>query len=244
VTAGAGTVLNAKTIALGPTAAAGTVLTLDLWAVVTGTDGTGTNETLTSLAGMMLLSSPGTTPNLDTGITGNAALTAVSFATPLLGNLANTVLLPWNLSAGASNGAQADLDGDGDLDIGSTTAVLPSPAYITARVDGSQQSSGPAGSFNQLPNGREWRIATATFTLTSFALDGGTGINAAFVSATPVAQNTRATFHADGIPSTGADANLAVAQPIIVTGPNAIPEPGSAALLAMSAVPLLLRRRR
>lgn len=243
VTAGAGTVVNAKSITLGPTAAPGTVITLDLWAVVTGSDGTGTNETLTTLSGMMLLSSPGTTPNLDTGITGNSALTAVSFASPLLGNLANTLLVPWNIGAGSSNGAQADLDGDADLDVGSATAVLPSPAYITARVDGSPQTSGPAGSFNELPYGREWRIATATFTLTSFALDGGTGINAAFVAATPVAQNTRATFQADGVLSLGADANLAVAQPIIVTGPNAIPEPGSAALLGAGAL-LLLRRRR
>ena len=76
--------LDSKTVKLDETAGPGTVVTLELWAVVRGTDGLA-NETLTYVGRGSLLSSPGTVPNVDTGVVGNLGVANFPTTNPIKG---------------------------------------------------------------------------------------------------------------------------------------------------------------
>src|SRR5687767_10327624 len=81
----------------------GQVVSLDVWAVITAGDTDAANDAFQWAHGSFLSSDVG----------GGAAS----------GTLAATLSDPFAAGNGASNGAQTDLDGDGDLDVGSNNNV-------------------------------------------------------------------------------------------------------------------------
>ncbi len=117
----------------------GQKIDVQVWVTITGSDNDITNEQLQIAVGSLLSSNVG----------GGVAL----------GNMTSTVLSPFNAD-GAQNGTQTDLDGDGDLDVGSSD---PSTAdgYLYAR------SASMDGSGTAVTNGQAFEIATAEFTVTS-----------------------------------------------------------------------------
>src|SRR5207247_4272751 len=68
----------------------------------------------------------------------------------------------------SQGGTQADLDNDGDLDVGSNDNSNPDNFFV-ARADGMQGGSAPAPA--------EWRIGTWSFTVISQKGGGRTNIN-------------------------------------------------------------------
>ena len=223
LTPGAGAVIDSKHVALNP-GAIGASITFELWVMVTGTDGNPTNETLTGLLGS-ITSGPGPTSNpgnLDVGVAGNTALGQRSNG--MRGNITNSVLTRWRTTGSTSNGLNIDLDGDGDLDAGNNT--LNSFTDFIVANGGAQQTGGTPGSdFNQLANGREWKISNLSFTITSMPGES-CGVNFVAPRFTAVSnENIRAIYVQDGIAQVGADAHIAVATPVILTsGPQIVVE--------------------
>src|SRR5438105_8900017 len=126
----------------------GQVVNMEVWATVTGNDTTVTNDGLQIVVGSLL----------STNITGGSAS----------GTLKATLLSPFNAS-GSTPGQQVDLDGDGDLDIG-THVVTQGGNFLFARSASMTTTGGTAVS-----KGQSFKFATATFTVTS--LLGGVETN-------------------------------------------------------------------
>jgi hypothetical protein len=85
------------------------------------------------------------------------------------GNLKVSRVYPYN-ATGSTNGKQVDLDGDGDLDVGSNK---PSSAkgYYAGRFDPRWDP------VNKMPRGQEMRLAKLTFTVTQLLSGDATLIN-------------------------------------------------------------------
>jgi hypothetical protein len=238
ISPGAGAVLDPKNVSIFPNAPAGTLVTIEVWAVVTGTNGT-VDETLTSLGGFSILSSPGNVALADTGITGNNGLSGLSFASNLRGSLSNQLASPWGGASTASSGTAVDLDADGDADIGSGSA-LPNIAFVQANTGAGPQSTGTAGNFNQLSNGREWKLSIATFNIGAVTGGAGAGINAVFGSGSAANEATRSSFAADTLVKNGGDVNMAVAAPIQL---SVVPEPSAFGMMLLGGMGLVGFRR-
>jgi len=135
----------------GSTASAsqvGQVVNLELWATATGQNSTGTDEGLQNLFGSVLSS------NVSGGTT--------------LGTLKVTLASPFN-GVGSAAGAQVDLDGDGDLDVGDLDrAATTETGIILARANTPQTTGGTL-----LSNGQSFKVADITFTVTKIL--GGSG---------------------------------------------------------------------
>ena len=220
-------------------------VTFELWAVVTGADAV-TNETLTSGQGT-IMSSPGVyTPGgvtVDPAVSGNAALAQVLNPGGVLrGDLSNLMVTPWLTATTAKNGTSTDLDGDGDLDVGTTTNGA-SVNYFQANAGGAQ-STGNAGDFNTIPGaggGREWKISIVTFHIANALAGQTTGVNFVvplFTAA--LTNNARASFVTDGTTRTGVSANLAVAAPVVLT---VVPEPTAFGMVLLGSLGLVGFRR-
>src|SRR6267142_2569292 len=125
----------------------GQVVNLDVWAVVTGADATATNDAFQWAMGSFLSSDVG----------GGAA------GGTLEANL-NDVFA----TGDPSNGTQADLDGDGDLDVGSNDNSQPDNFFV-ARASGLQGGHDPAPA--------KFLIGTVSFTVTSLKSGTSTDIN-------------------------------------------------------------------
>ena len=123
----------------------GQVVNMEIWATATGANATGADEALQIVDGSLL----------STNISGGAAR----------GTLQASLSYPFNAS-GSSTGAQADLDSDGDLDVGSNDDSVATGFYF-ARTDTLDASGTVSG------NKQSWKIGTATFTVTQ--LLGTTG---------------------------------------------------------------------
>ncbi|MEA2735822.1 MAG: hypothetical protein QOE14_2273 [Humisphaera sp.] len=119
----------------------GQQVNLEIWVTITGHDSDLTNDGFQSL----------TASFLSTNITGGS----------VQGTLAAQYIAPFN-GGGASTGAQVDLDGDGDLDVGSNNNATD-VGFFRARsgtmtIDGATVSG----------TSKSWKIGTATFTVTGF----------------------------------------------------------------------------
>jgi len=125
----------------------GQVVNLDVWAIVTGSDSTATNDAFQWAHGSFLSSD----------VSGGAAG----------GTLAASVASPFDATA-SSNGTQKDLDGDGDLDVGSNDNTQPN-GFFVARAGGLQGGSDPAPA--------KFLIGTVSFTVTSLKSGTSTRIN-------------------------------------------------------------------
>jgi hypothetical protein len=237
ITPGMGLVSGPKNVNPG---AIGADITVELWAVVTGADANNTNETLTSVLGS-ITSGPGPNANpgnLDSGVAGNSALGLLP--NEIRGNLTNVVLARWRATGTTSDGLNIDLDGDGDLDAGNNN-LAGTTSFIVAN-GGGQQTGGTDGvDFNQLANGREWKITIATFhvqdILTPSAQVGLNWVAPRFTSA--LNENARGSFLTDGVTRTGADAQIAVGAPVLVQ----VPEPTAFGMVLLGAMGLIGFRR-
>lgn len=153
----------------------GQVVEMELWATVVGADAEGGNDYVSVLTGSFV----------STNINGGAAL----------GNLSAGNLAPFNIS-GSSSGLPADLDGDGDNDIGSLEG--DSSAFFAARAD---PSAAPfAGTVNG--NIHTFKVGSLTFTATSLLAGQETRIQFAMRS-----QGPGAAWVEDGVNTKRGDLN-------------------------------------
>jgi hypothetical protein len=145
---GQGVRVNQKTV---QALTAGSVVRFDIFAVVTGTNGTNADDKFISVSGSLRSTNIGTPGNI-------------------LGDLVRSVIDPNTgqiLSAGFdgvgfSVGTQQDLDGDGDLDVGSNNDSEDNHFWAAHHALG---TGAPAGSASPTTGGR--RIGFGTFTVTS-----------------------------------------------------------------------------
>jgi len=241
-----GIVNNTKSVS----ADVGTVITLDLWARVTGTDGIA-NETLRSGYGMLLANSVTNLPVLpsnvaiDSGISGNNAIYGTG--TTLKGNFAisgvakGNMVAPYNAGATVNNGVVRDLNNDGSLDIGGTSSAASTGFVLfDATLANGAGTEGP--DFHQLSvDSREWRVASYQFTITSAPNGSGTGVNWAVPSQSSLAAAARWSFGSDAATRTGsANAGLSIAAPVVIL---AVPEPSAFGMVALGALGLVGFRR-
>lgn len=128
----------------------GQVINMEVWATVTGSDANGANDGIQSLVGSFLSTNVG-------------------------GGSANGTLVAENVSpfdaTGVTAGTQVDLDGDGDLDIGSNDSSHAA-GFFFARAGGVQFSGGVvSGASNS------FKVADLSFTVTSLLSGTSTKIN-------------------------------------------------------------------
>jgi hypothetical protein len=117
---------------------AGQTVNFEVWVTVTGANATITDEQLQIAVGSILSS------NTSGGT--------------VKGDITTTLVDPFT-ALGSQNGSQADLDSDGDLDIGSNDPSVAA-GFLYARAE-SMQDSGVAVS-----NGQSFKIATGSFNVT------------------------------------------------------------------------------
>jgi hypothetical protein len=143
----------------GSTASAsqvGQVVNLELWATATGKNASGTDDGLQNLFGSVV----------STNASGGTAL----------GTLKLTLASPFN-GTGSAAGEQSDLDGDGDLDVGNLDpAGSTSTGLMLARANTPQTSGGTV-----LSNGRSFKVADITFTVTKILSGSGASTQIKFV---------------------------------------------------------------
>jgi hypothetical protein len=196
----------------------GSVVAFDIFAVVVGTNASTSDDKFISVAGSWRSSSGGIMGNLA------ADLVPTDFKPP--GN--DPPILGFD-GLGSSVGLQQDLDGDGDLDVGSNNDSHAND-FWAARYAGAPFAIS-AGSLSPTSGGR--RIGFGTFTVTA-----GSGF-ATVVNFDGRAASTAANYIQDGQPIQGESMNGLV--PLVIVNP---PEPTSLGLVVLGAFSLMHRPRR
>jgi uncharacterized protein (DUF2141 family) len=128
---------------------AGEVLNLQVWATITGTE-SGSDQGLQDTVGSFI----------GTGTASGS----------VLGNLAASVLYPFNATA-SQNGTSQDLNGDGGDDVGGTDPSS-TDGYFAARADSMQFNSGVVSGDSQ-----SFEIGTLSYTVTAINSGAATDIN-------------------------------------------------------------------
>lgn len=199
------------------TGSVGDTVKLELWAMIENTDGNGTNDAFKLGHGSFLSNGAG---KVD------------------LGGVQN--LAPWNTGT-AAPGVQADLDGDGDLEIGALDGNAAADKYFQAvdsRLADAQFGTGNGPTTN-------FMIATLVATLKG---DGAADINFAPRNKTTGAQSSKLNhqFIQDGVAKqlAGVPANVGVGAAIHAQV-GVVPEPSTMLLLAagMAGMAIVARRR-
>jgi hypothetical protein len=128
----------------------GQVVNMEVWAVITGSNATGSDDGFQSVAGSFLSTS--------------------SNSGAVLGNMSSVVLSPFT-SSGAQSGVPADLDGDGDQDVGSND-FNDFPSFFNARAASVVTSGGVISGASQ-----SLEIGTLSFTVSNLKAGQATDIN-------------------------------------------------------------------
>jgi hypothetical protein len=216
-------------------AAAGGTYQLELWARVSGTNGT-TSDEATQFSYITLLSTQ----------TGGGAITA--------GGLSNGHTSPefTNTEPSISRpGGGSDLNGDGIIDWGSTSTAQANTNYMLARyLDNTPGGVHGGGTTGQAVDANTWEFKLATWTLNAATVGSGT---TEFKIVQPALKATvgTATYANALVDNTQFNITTANAQGtytgstgVTVSAAGPIPEPASIGLLGAAAVGLLGRRRK
>jgi len=131
----------------------GQIIRLEVFAAVIGANDSPDDEALQSICGSFL----------STNIGGGAAL----------GNLSARPCFPFS-AVGSTNGAAADLDNDGDLDVGARDGT---PSDLAARFFSARAGSMESETGTSVGNARTFKIATLTFRVTQLLPGLQTQIN-------------------------------------------------------------------
>jgi Bacterial Ig domain len=180
----------------------GQVLNLQIWAVITDPQNLPSEDGVQDVDGSIL----GT--NVGPG--------------PVAGNLAAAILSPFD-SNGSQNGTSQDLNGDGNLDVGSNNgAVIDN--FFFARSGGVETATNQ----NIVGDAAEFEIGTLTYTVTNVNFGGETDINFRFRDAAAAGvSEADGVWREDnqGISDFGSDGVVASGAPFVVTSPGNEPDP-------------------
>ena len=205
-------------------AAAGADYTLDVWARVSGTNATATDEKLAfSYVNIVSTQSSG------------GAITAGGFTT-------GARVAPF-AGGGSRDGGPADLNADGVIDWGSTSTLPANTNYMFARTDTVGGEVG--GTTGSSGGGLTWEWKVASFTVHVAATDGGqTAFNMVKPAATSFTGVTYAGGSVDNTAFNVTNTNLQGAYAGSTGVLFLVPEPGSLGLLGAAAIGLIGRRKR
>ena len=195
----------------------GSVVSFDIFAVVTGTNGVLTDDKFISAGGSFISGG---------GSTKGTLLADVVRST--FNSDGDPVTTGFDAN-GFSVGLQQDLDGDGDLDVGSNTDS--DAANFWAARFGAAPAGSNAGSLTPLTAGR--KIGTGTFTVT----EAGTATNINFDGRNA---STAANYFQDNV--TIQEASQNGVQGILVSGVG-VPEPTTLSLAGLAGLAMVRRRR-
>jgi hypothetical protein len=201
---------------VGYVTAVGQVVTLDLYAQVTGGAGNGAAEGFQDGFGSVLSAAGGN----------------------IAGSLSSSFAAPFN-ATGSQPGMQQNLDTDTDLDLGSNS-TSHSTEFFFARAGSMQTTGGTA-----ITDGLEFKIASFSFTVQSIAdLNDFTPISINF--RVPVFSNNldiEALWQQDGLTMTSNGLNGGVQPTVGDAVMIGVPEPSTFGLLLLAASGLAARRR-
>jgi hypothetical protein len=194
-----------------PVVSNGDVITFDIFAVVTGTNTVTNDDKIISVSGSWRSSNGGLKGNL------------------LADYVRSVEDPPFNGydAPGASVGLQQDLDGDGDLDVGSNVDSAANDFWAARYVQATGQSA-------PFPNGR--RIGFGTFTVTNNT--GQTIVNFDGRNAA-----TAANYFQDGTAVSEASQDGLVGLQIGQGGGGVTPEPATLSLAGLAGLAMVRRRR-
>jgi hypothetical protein len=173
----------------------GQVITLQEWVTVTGSE-------------------PGSDDGIQS-VTGSALSTKTSSTESVNGNLA-AELTPTYTADGSQNGTPTDLNGDGNLDVGSNNNG-DIAGFINARAGGLVTTGGDISGDSQ-----SWVVATMTYKVTSLSYGQATDINFRFRNGVP-AGAFDAVWWEDGHGENDQMGTVAVGAPVVITDPNLSP---------------------
>jgi hypothetical protein len=225
--------------------AAGDTVIFRVFADVTGAAGNANPDTIQSLSGSFL--------SVGGGNFGNLTLTAAGITAPFG-------------ASGSSAGAQTDLDGDGDLDIGSNNPGDPAGFFAmrSASLTGPRSTDAagntvfPAGAApTPIPNGTEYRI------ITTLRMNVGAGANGDSVVNFRTRPSTTGGFWSEDATEISTDngdgttafsytggqsntdtTNVAGSGVTLHAGGGIVPEPASLGLASLAGLGMLARRRK
>jgi hypothetical protein len=171
----------------------GQVVTLQLWATVTGSNNTGTDEALQTIAG-----------SIESTRSANTSAT---------GNLANTTgpTSPFNSLGGSQSPTAQDLNSDGQTDLGSNNPAT-SDGYLYSRAPSPETNgtvSGPSMSFH---------VFDFQYTVTSLGTSGQDSIN--FVPFHLTGGGFTGIWREDGVPFNDQTGTILAGAPFVIKGPS------------------------
>jgi len=214
---GGGTLVNGKSVT---GAVAGTVVSFDIFAVIVGTDASTNNDKFISVGGSWK----------STGALAGTLLGGVvrSVTDPDTGD----ILTAGFDGSGYSVGLQQDLDGDGDLDVGSNVDTDAANFWAARFFNAPAGSS--AGSLSPTSGGR--KIGFGTFTVTNG--NGSTVINFDGRNST-----TPPNYFPDKVTVQEAPNDGLVGLSVVGGGGGLTPEPAALSLIGVAGLGLVRRRR-